>query len=108
VERDTGGPGQGLSDDAIVTLDGAVRRLAADKSPPADLPQAYLYLGIAYVGKGHDAAAKAKFREALRQLKDLSLSADKFPPKVINVFETARDEVNREAAATTAPARDPR
>ena len=88
-------------DDAIVTLDGAVRRLAADKSHPADLPQAYLYLGIAYVGKGHDAAAKAKFREALKQLKDLSLSADKFPPKVINVFETARDEVNREAAAAS-------
>ena len=89
-------------DDAIVTLDGAVRRLAADRSHPADLPQAYLYLGIAYVGKGHDAAAKAKFREALKQLKDLSLSADKFPPKVINVFETARDEVNREAAASSA------
>lgn len=93
----------GEYDAAIVTLDGAVRRLAADKSQSGDLPQAYLYLGIAYVGKGHEAAAKAKFREALKQLRGLSLSADKFPPKVIDVFETARDEVNREAA-TGSPA----
>lgn len=91
-------------DGAIFTLDSAVRRLAADPSHPADLPQAYLYLGIAFVGKGHEAAAKAKFREALKQIKDLSLSADKFPPKVINVFEAAREEMAKEpatAAGTT-------
>jgi hypothetical protein len=90
-------------DAAIFILDGATRRLAADPRNP-DLPQAYLHLGIAYVGKGAEAAAKAKFREALKQMRDLALSADKYPPKVINVFEAARDEVAREGSPAT-PAR---
>ena len=101
-------------DAAISFLDSATRRLAADRRHP-DLPQAYLHLGIAYVGKGAEAAAKAKFREALRQMRDLVLSADKYPPKVINVFEAARDEVTREAVpptpstqAQTSPAREPK
>jgi hypothetical protein len=88
---------EGDYDAAIFTLDAAARRLAADPARPADLSQAYLYLGIAFVGKGHDAAAKARFRDALTQLHNLSLSAEKYPPKVINVFEAARDEMNREA-----------
>lgn len=82
-------------DTAIVLLDGATRRLGGDPKSP-DLPQAYLHLGIAYVGKGAEAAAKAQFREALKQIRDLTLSADRYPPKVINVFEAARDEVSRD------------
>src|SRR5262245_48184645 len=79
-------------DGAILILDNASRRLASDPAKANDLSQAYLYLGIAYVGKGHEAAAKAKFREALTQIKDMTLSPDKFPPKVIDVFEAARQE----------------
>lgn len=78
---------------AILTLDNVARRLAADPARTRELSQAYLYLGVAYVGKGHDAAAKAKFREAVTQLRDLTLSPDKFPPKVIDLFEAAREEV---------------
>jgi len=89
---------EGDYDAAIVTLDAASRRLAGDPARVQDLSQAYLYLGIAYVGKGHEAAAKAKFREAVRQIKDLVLSTDKYPPKVIDLFEAAREEVNRTAA----------
>lgn len=85
-------------DTAIFLLDAATRRLAVDPKS-SDLPQAYLHLGIAYVGKGAEAAAKSKFREALKQIRDLTLSADRYPPKVINVFEAARDEVSRENAA---------
>lgn len=87
-------------DGAILTLDNAARRLAADKAKPNDLAQAYLYLGIAYIGKGREAAAKAKFREAVAQIKTLSLSADKFPPKVVDLFEAAKAEETR---ATPAP-----
>jgi hypothetical protein len=95
-------------DPAIVTLDAAARRLAGDPARARDLSQAYLYLGIAYIGKGHEAAAKAKFREAVAQIKDLTLSPDKFPPKVIDLFEAARAEARAEsapgpAAAPTAP-----
>ena len=97
-------------DPAIVTLDAAARRLAGDPARARDLSQAYLYLGIAYIGKGHEAAAKAKFREAVAQIKDLTLSPDKFPPKVIDLFEAARAEARAQAtpapsaAATPAPA----
>jgi hypothetical protein len=92
-------------DPAIVTLDAAARRLAGDPARARDLSQAYLYLGIAYIGKGHEAAAKAKFREAVAQIKDLTLSPDKFPPKVIDLFEAARAEARAEA--TPAPAAAP-
>ena len=92
-------------DGAIFTLDGAARRLATDPKKVADLSHAYLYLGIAYMGKGHEAAAKAKFKEAVATIKDLSLSPDKFPPKVIDVFEAAKSEANAAAArAAAAPA----
>ena len=87
-------------DGAILTLDNASRRLASDPSRAKDLSQAYLYLGIAYVGKGHEAAARAKFREALTQIRDLTLSPDKFPPKVIDVFEAARAEAGKAPAQT--------
>lgn len=95
---------EGDYDAAILTLDNAARRLAAAGAHTRELSQAYLYLGVAYVGKGHEAAAKAKFREAVMQLRDLTLSPDKFPPKVIDLFEAARDEVQRTPAAAPAAA----
>ena len=96
---------EGDYDAAILTLDAASRRLGTDAGHSRELSQAYLYLGVAYIGKGHEAAAKAKFKEAVKQLRDLTLSPDKFPPKVIDVFEAARDEVSREPGPAAAPAR---
>jgi hypothetical protein len=95
---------EGDYDAAILTLDTAARRLAAAGAHTRELSQAYLYLGVAYVGKGHEAAAKAKFREAVLQLRDLTLSPDKFPPKVIDLFEAAREEVRTTPAAAPTPA----
>jgi hypothetical protein len=94
-------------DPAIVTLDAAARRLTGDPARARDLSQAYLYLGIAYIGKGHEAAAKAKFREAVAQIKDLTLSPDKFPPKVIDLFEAARQEARAQSAPAAAAAPSP-
>jgi hypothetical protein len=94
-------------DPAIVTLDAAARRLTGDPARARDLSQAYLYLGIAYIGKGHEAAAKAKFREAVAQIKDLTLSPDKFPPKVIDLFEAARQEARAQSAPAPAAAPTP-
>lgn len=99
---------EGDLDAAILTLDNAARRLATDPSRAKELSQAYLYLGIAYFGKGHEAAAKAKFREAVAQIKDLSLSPEKFPPKVIDLFEAAKEEAGRTAAVQATPAPPPR
>ncbi len=101
---------EGDYDGAIFTLDKAARRLAESKKQPQELSQAYLYLGIAYVGKGHEAAAKAKFKEALGQIRDLTLSPDSFPPKVINTFEAAKEEASKAApaqAAAATPAQPP-
>jgi hypothetical protein len=94
-------------DAAILTLDNAARRLSADPTHARELSQAYLYLGVAYVGKGHEAAAKAKFREAVIQLRDLTLSPEKFPPKVIDLFEAAREEVAHSPAAAPPAAAAP-
>ena len=91
-------------DGAILTLDNAARRLSQDPKRARDLSQAYLYLGIAYLGKGHEAAAKAKFREAVAQVRDLSLSPEKFPPKVINMFEAAKDEARAAPSVPSASA----
>lgn len=82
----------GEYDAAIVTLDTAVRRLQSGGAASKDLAHAYLYLGIAYVGKGQETAAKARFRDALAQAGDMNLSADKFAPKIIEIFEKAKDE----------------
>ena len=95
---------EGDYDGAILTLDNAARRLAATAGQTAELSRAYVYLGVAYVGKGHEAAAKAKFREAIAGIKDLTLSPDKFPPKVIDLFEAARQEsAKAPATAQVAP-----
>lgn len=96
---------EGDYDAAIFTLDTAARRLAADPARLREMSRAYLYLGIAYVGKGHEAAAKAKFREALAGMKDLSLSPEKYPPKVIDLFEAARSEAAASAPAAAQPPR---
>jgi hypothetical protein len=91
---------------AIVTLDSVASalRLSKDPAQSKDLAQAYLYLGIAYVGLGHETSAKAKFREALMQSKeDMTLSPVQFPPKVIELFEVAKQEGRPKTAAAPAP-----
>jgi hypothetical protein len=98
---------EGEYDVAILTLDGAVRRLAGEKGHSTrDLAEAYFYLGVAYLGKGHETSAKARFRDAVQQVRDMSPSAEKFPPRVIELFEKAREESRAEptAPATTTAA----
>ena len=96
---------EGEYDSAILALDGAVRRLAAEKghSTP-DLAEAYFYLGVAYLGKGHETSAKARFRDAVRQSRDMSPSAEKFPPRVMELFEKAKEESRAEMPPAPAPA----
>jgi hypothetical protein len=102
----------GEYDSAIIVLDGAVRRLGATPGHAMnDLAEAYFYLGVAYLGKGQETSAKARFREAVKQAHDMSPSPEKFPPRVIELFEKAREESTAEtkaaAPATTATAAAP-
>ena len=96
---------EGEYDSAILTLDAAVRRLVAAKGHSAsDLAEAYLYLGVAYLGKGHETSAKARFRDAVHQMREMSPSPEKFPPRVIELFEKAKEESRAETAIAASPA----
>jgi hypothetical protein len=95
-------------DGAIFLLDAAARRLAGNPERVEDQSQAYLHLGIAYLAKGHESAARAQFRQALARNRSLALSADRFSPKVIDAFEAARAEAATDSAPpTAAPAAKP-
>ena len=83
---------EGDFENAVLTLDGAVRALSRDPAQVKELAQAYLHLGIAYVALGQGERARASFKEALLRDKDLRLSPDRYSPKVITAFEEARRE----------------
>jgi ankyrin repeat protein len=89
---------EGDFEGGIPTLEGVVKRVAADKSRSKDLSRAYLYLAIAYLGLSQEASAKAKFIDAIANDPQLKLSPKEFPPKIIQSFEEAR-----RASARTAP-----
>lgn len=78
---------EGSFEDAVFSLDTAVRRLTGQPARSKELTRAYVYLGAAYVGLDHEDAAKGKFRKALELDPTLRLSPDQFPPRVIKVFE---------------------
>jgi hypothetical protein len=83
----------------IVVLDGAVRRLNGS-GHSGQRARAYLHLGIAYLGLAQVEAARDRFRAALAEAGDLTLSTDEFPPKVVELFEQTRHEwASRRAAA---------
>jgi PKD domain-containing protein len=89
---------EGDFEGGLLTLDGVARRLVTERGPAKDLAQAYLHLGIAYLGLRQDALANAKLRQALRQDRDLHLSPDEFPPRVIRALEEARRGLAEAAA----------
>jgi hypothetical protein len=67
------------------------------------LAAAYLYLGIAYLELDQELLARAKFREALGVAAGLRLDPRQFSAQVIRVFETTREALRSEPAATTLP-----
>jgi hypothetical protein len=95
---------EGDFETAVVTLDGVVRRLSGQPSRAKDLARAYTYLSIAYLGLSQEQTAKAKFLEAWKADRDMSLSPREFPPRILEFFEKAREEANLPAASTPAPA----
>lgn len=92
---------EGDFEGAVVTLDAAARRLAADGNRKAELIQAYVHLGIALVALEQRSAARDRFGLALALDPQLTLGPDRHSPKVIGVFEEAR----RAAAARAAEAK---
>lgn len=75
----------------VLTLEAIIRRLALEPAQyPKELSQAYLYRGVAFVGLGQEENAKGSFAAALQYDKELRIGEDKFPPRVVRVFEAAR------------------
>ena len=88
---------------AVVTLDAAARRLAAEGGRSRDLARAYVYLSIAYLGLSQEQKAKAQFLEALKADTDMQFDEGEFPPKVLEFFESAREEAVAEGVVPRAP-----
>lgn len=89
--------GEGDNEAAVFSLDTAIRRLVARPLAKADLAQAYLWLGAAYIGLDHPSAAKGKFRRALAIDPGIRASVEEFPARVLKAF----DEVRLEGTART-------
>ncbi len=94
---------EGDLDAALITLDGAVHRLTGVKGRGAELALAHLYLGIAYLGVGQWERAKTEMREAWRNDKGMKLDPKKFPLRVIQAYEEAKNEASP-PGKTPAPA----
>ncbi len=84
---------------AVVTLEAAARRLEAQAGRQGEAAQARLHLGVARVGLNDLDAARLEFRSALRLDPALRVGEDRFSPKVVRVFESARQDL----ATQTAP-----
>ena len=93
---------EGEFEKGIVVLDAAVQRLTGPEKH-GQRARAYVYLGIAYFGLAQIEAARERFRAALGEVGDLTLSTDEYPPRVVDLFEQARREVNALGAARDAP-----
>jgi hypothetical protein len=89
---------QGEYGQAIIVLDPVATRLGKNPALKGQAAQAYLNLGIAYVGQGQEALASASFREAVVRDGTLQLNAFDISPKVRELFQKAKDDVAQQKA----------
>jgi hypothetical protein len=88
---------EGDFEGAVTTLESVVRRLSPAPERSRELVQAYLNLGVAYVALDQRDAARSRFGEALARDRNLKLSAAEYSPKVLAVFEEARQRARQAA-----------
>jgi hypothetical protein len=93
----------GEFDAALITLDGVVRRLFAQKSQANELARAYTYLAIAYKRLDQEEPAKGKLREAWKADKSMTLSPKEFPPDIIQLFEQVKKEGQEKPSTGVTP-----
>ena len=99
---------EGDFENAVVTLDGVVRRLSGQPARAKEMARAYTYLSIAYLGLSQEQTAKAKFLEAWKADRDMNLSPREFPPKILEFFEKAREEVHMTSTGPATASPSPR
>ncbi|MEK6681532.1 MAG: 6-bladed beta-propeller [Nitrospirota bacterium] len=73
-----------------------LERTSKERSRNNDLIDAHIHLGLAYVGVNETEKAKFQFKEALRLDPEKKLNEDFYAPKVIKLFNKAKDEVKQE------------
>lgn len=100
LERGTQLVKQGEYGQAILLLDQVARRLSAHPAQKRLAAQAYLSLGIAYLGEGQETLARASFRDAIIRDETLQLPAFDVSPKVRDLFQKAKDEITQQKAQT--------
>jgi len=88
---------EGDFEGALITLDSLARDLAARPAPSKEKVSTYVWLGAAYSGLDQEALAISKLEQALRLDAGLTLSAETFPPKLLRLFETAKQRIAEEA-----------
>jgi hypothetical protein len=88
---------EGDFEGAVTTLESVVRRLSSAPERSRELVQAYVNLGVAYVALDQRDAARSRFGEALARDRNLKLSAAEYSPKVLAVFEEARQRARQAA-----------
>jgi hypothetical protein len=90
---------EGDFEGAIVTLEAAAARLRGDPRSVRLLVQTDIQLGVAHVALEHTPQAVQAFAEALALDPSLRLGADRFSPKVLRTFATAREQTAKRTAA---------
>jgi len=83
---------EGDFEGAVTTLEAAIARLRGDPQRVRLLVQADIQLAVAHVALDHTPQAVQAFTEALTLDPNLRLPPDRFSPKVLSAFETAREQ----------------
>jgi hypothetical protein len=86
---------------AIRTLDAAVKQLSMDRQRGKDLALAHVYLAMAHLGLDDPKTAKQSMLDAVRVDRDIKLDAKRFPARVRQLLDEAKQESRQ--AARTAP-----
>ncbi len=96
---------QGDFTSAITVLTSAKDVLSAQRPLPIDdLVNTFILLGVAYVGSNDLRSASGMFQSALLQKPDVALSTAEYSPRVISIFEQARNEVAGSLTVRSEPA----
>ena len=73
-----------------------LEKTSRERSRNNDLIDAHIHLGLAYIGVNEAEKAKIQFKEALKFDPERKLNEDFYAPKVIKLFNKAKDEVKQE------------
>jgi hypothetical protein len=93
---------------AVETLAAVLPDLAANPERRSDLVRGHLYLGMAHLGLEHEERARVHFQRAWALSGGAPLDPKMFPPRVIALYEEAREAATPPPTAAPPPRPTPR